>query len=93
MQLFVWNGSGTTLPNNMNWSYLCAYPARNFPGGEDERAFNTILRGAFGCSFPLNNLPSANSTRGVGLEQREKTASLALSANLHCQQLSRDAGH
>jgi hypothetical protein len=24
MQLFVWNDSGTTLPNNMNWTY-CAH--------------------------------------------------------------------
>jgi hypothetical protein len=24
MQLFVWNGSGTTLPNNINWTY-CAH--------------------------------------------------------------------
>jgi hypothetical protein len=43
---------------------LCAYPASNFPREKDERAFNTICA-ELGCSFPLNNLPSANPTRVV----------------------------
>jgi len=64
MQLFVWNDSGTTLPNNMNWTLLCAYPASNFPGGEDERAFNTICAEHSAVRSPLNNLPNIPGAAG-----------------------------
>src|SRR5438270_10870150 len=55
----------------------CAYPASNVPGGEDERAFQYYLRGAFGCPLPLNNLPSANPARVVWLRAKRKNCILS----------------
>jgi len=42
VQLFVWNDSWDDVAKQHELDILCAYPASNFPGGKDERAFNTI---------------------------------------------------
>ena len=56
---------------------LCAYPASNFLGGKDERAFNAICAEHSPVHSSLNNLPSANPTRVVWLRAKRKNCILS----------------